>query len=72
MNCSDCIERLDQMVDRELSSSEMVEVQSHLESCPPCMDRYHLEEGVKRLVRRCCETDRAPDALRAKLLEILY
>ena len=71
MNCRECMERLDQLVDRELTDSEMAEAQFHIEDCLPCAERYRFEEGMKRLVKVCCSEDRAPDALRLRLQEIL-
>jgi mycothiol system anti-sigma-R factor len=67
MNCSDVATRLDQYVDRELNPAEIAEVRSHLEACPPCLQLFHFEESVRRLVRRaCCES--APESLRARIL----
>jgi len=40
MNCPDCREKLDRYVDRELTSTEALEIQLHLEGCPECMDHY--------------------------------
>ncbi|MGH7778169.1 MAG: mycothiol system anti-sigma-R factor [Candidatus Dormibacterales bacterium] len=71
MNCRECVEWLDRFVDRELTHLELAQVRRHLEECPPCKDRFHLETEVKRLVRTCCTQDRAPEALREKLREIL-
>jgi mycothiol system anti-sigma-R factor len=65
------MDRLDQLVDRELSRSELAEAQLHLEDCRECADRYRFEEGMKRLVRVSCCEDRAPDSLRLRLREIL-
>ena len=72
MNCRECVDRLDRYVDRELTDAEVAEMRRHLEGCPPCQDQYRFEAGLKRLVRVCCEQDRAPAALRAKLRRILY
>jgi mycothiol system anti-sigma-R factor len=71
MNCKECVDRLEQLVDKELSPLEASEVQIHLENCPHCTERYHFEEGMKRLVRVCCGQERAPETLRARLREIL-
>lgn len=71
MNCEQCLDRLEELVDRELSPLEASEVQIHLENCPPCTERFHFEAGMKRLVRSCCAQEKAPDALRARLEEIL-
>jgi mycothiol system anti-sigma-R factor len=67
MDCVEIQERLEQFVDRELSTAEAAEVQAHLDACPPCVQMYHFETGMRRLVRRaCCEA--APESLRARIL----
>lgn len=71
MNCRECIDRLDELVDKELSPLEAGEVQMHLENCPDCADRYHFEEGMRRLVRSCCTEAKAPESLRERLRAIL-
>ena len=71
MNCRECIDRLDQLVDRELSPLEAAEVQMHLEDCLECTERFHFEEGMRRLVRTCCSSDHAPETLRHRLRQIL-
>jgi mycothiol system anti-sigma-R factor len=72
VNCGDCHERLDRFVDRELSDAEVAELKRHLAECPPCDDRFQFRAHLKRLVRVCCEQDRAPESLRNKLREILF
>jgi mycothiol system anti-sigma-R factor len=71
MNCPDCREKLDRYVDRELSNTEVLELQLHLEGCPDCNDQYEFQEHLKRLVKRSCDCDRAPEAFREKLRQIL-
>jgi len=71
MNCSDCSEKLDSYLDRELSNTEMLELQLHLEGCPSCADNYEFQASMKRLVKVCCEQDKAPEAFREKLRQIL-
>jgi mycothiol system anti-sigma-R factor len=71
MNCSDCTNKLDRYLDRELSNTEMLELQLHLEGCPPCAENYEFQAGLKRLVKVCCEQDKAPEAFRQKLRQIL-
>ena len=72
MNCKDCADRLEAFTDRELSQDEVLEVQQHLDHCPPCVDRFHFQADLKRLVKVCCDQGEAPEALRARLREILY
>src|SRR6267143_1140816 len=53
--CKDCADKLDRYVDRELSPTEVLELQVHL----------------KRLVRHACECDAPPQAFREKLRQLL-
>jgi mycothiol system anti-sigma-R factor len=71
MNCRECVEQLNPYLDRELNEGEIRQVYVHLEHCPPCGKFFHFEAGVKRLVRRCCQAERAPDALRERLGQAL-
>jgi mycothiol system anti-sigma-R factor len=71
MNCPDCKEKLDRFVDRELTNTELLEVQLHLEGCPDCMDNYEFQASLKRLVKRSCDCDTAPAAFREKLRQLL-
>ena len=71
MRCEECADRLDRFVDRELTNTEALEVQLHLEGCPDCMEHYEFEQSLKRLVKSSCECDTAPKIFRDKLREIL-
>jgi mycothiol system anti-sigma-R factor len=65
MNCSDCESKLNAYVDRELTETELRQVQQHLDDCPPCVQMFDLQAGLKRLVRKECCQDEAPQRLRA-------
>lgn len=65
--CDDCLERLYEYLDRELSPEELREVQGHLEACPPCRDRFTFEANILRLVRECCRQVTAPPGLRERV-----
>ena len=67
MNCTEVVNLLDQYVDRELSNEEVLEVQRHLDACPPCLSLFHFEASVRRLVRRAC-SEVAPASLRERIL----
>ena len=71
MRCKDCAEKLDRYVDRELTSTEILEMQLHFEACPDCTDHYEFQAHLKRLVKHSCECDAAPAAFREKLRQIL-
>jgi mycothiol system anti-sigma-R factor len=72
VNCTDCLEKLDRYVDRELTEQELEEVKGHLHECPPCDQYYQLEVGLKRLVKVCCDQGQAPAQLRERLNQILF
>src|SRR5207248_2365700 len=67
------LDQLKRFVDRELSDTEVAELQHHMSDCPPCEDRYHFQAELKRLIRvSCCQPEsNAPESLRSKLREIL-
>ncbi|HYU64483.1 MAG TPA: mycothiol system anti-sigma-R factor [Verrucomicrobiae bacterium] len=71
MKCAECADKLDRFLDRELTNTEALEVQLHLEGCPDCMEHYDFESHLKRLVKHSCECDTAPTTLREKLRQIL-
>jgi len=64
MTCDDCLEDLNSYIDRELSDQELQEVKAHLDDCPPCLQIVELQAGLKRLVRKECCQDEAPERLR--------
>ena len=66
-DCEDCVRRLDQLVDKELSAPEVAEIHVHLHECGDCTRRYAFQEGLKRLVKVSYSDDCAPDALRERL-----
>src|SRR5438093_607209 len=51
MRCEECGDKLDRFVDRELTNTEALEIQLHLEGCPDCMEHYEFQEHLKRLVK---------------------
>ena len=70
-DCDDCVRRLDQLVDKELSGPEVDEIHVHLGACGDCTRRYQFQEGLKRLVKVSYTDQRAPAALRDVLRQRL-
>jgi mycothiol system anti-sigma-R factor len=64
MNCLETIARLHLYLDRELSVEEVAIVQQHLQDCPHCECRFHVDMSVKRLIHERCTIERAPEHLR--------
>jgi mycothiol system anti-sigma-R factor len=69
--CDETLVRLHGYVDRELSEAEMLEVQTHLDDCPPCDKHFHFEAQVKLLVHNKGCTERAPEHLVNRILDNL-
>ncbi len=67
-DCEHMLARVHEFLDHELDSASSDEIRAHLVACEPCLDRYDVEQAVKSLVSRCCGGDKAPSALRTKVL----
>lgn len=68
MDCQDCLERLYQYLDRELSEDEIAVVRRHLADCPGCTDHFFFEERLIRKIHDACAGDRAPAELRERIV----
>ena len=66
--CTEVLDRIYAYLDGELDTTEQSKVRQHLDECGPCLREYGLEDAVKKLVRKHCGCDSAPDGLRAKVL----
>jgi mycothiol system anti-sigma-R factor len=71
-DCEDCVRRLDQLVDKELSGPEVEEIHVHLHACGDCTRRYQFQEGLKRLVKVSASEQKAPASLRDLLRQQLH
>ncbi|MEI2669886.1 MAG: mycothiol system anti-sigma-R factor [Marmoricola sp.] len=65
-DCSEALSRMMWFIDNELDQADCAQIQSHLDECAPCLDKYNLERTVKALVSRSC-SESAPDALRERI-----
>jgi anti-sigma factor (TIGR02949 family) len=67
-DCSEVLNHLYEYLDRELSATERAKFEEHFGECNPCLEKYGLEQAVKKLVKRCCGRDDVPGDLRSKVL----
>ncbi|WP_326596794.1 mycothiol system anti-sigma-R factor [Streptomyces sp. NBC_01803] len=67
-DCSEVLDRLYEYLDREMPDGDCAKFQEHIDDCSPCLEKYGLEQSVKKLVKRCCGHDDVPADLRAKVL----
>jgi mycothiol system anti-sigma-R factor len=66
--CASVIAEVWTLLDGECTTETRDKLRHHLEECPTCLRQYGVEERVKRLISTKCSGDRAPDALRTRLL----
>jgi anti-sigma factor (TIGR02949 family) len=69
--CLETVRRLDDYLDRELSASERLEVERHLETCDRCLARFQFEAAVLDELRTKLRRVSAPDTLAERLRNAL-
>lgn len=73
LSCKDCVDRLGDFVDRELSTEEIAAVELHLEHCFGCSREFRFEgamlESIKVTLRRVKAPSSLLDKIRAQLTE---
>jgi anti-sigma factor (TIGR02949 family) len=67
-DCSEVLAHLYEYLDREMPDGDCAKFQEHLDECSPCLEKYGLEQEVKKLVKRCCGQDDVPSDLRSKVM----
>ena len=67
-DCSEVLDHLYEFLDREMPDADCTKFEVHFEECSPCLEKYGLEQAVKKLVKRCCGQDDVPTDLRAKVM----
>lgn len=69
--CLETVRRLDDYLDRELSATESVEVERHLEVCDRCLKRFQFEGAVLDDLRTKLRRVPVPETLEARLRKLL-
>jgi anti-sigma factor (TIGR02949 family) len=67
-DCSEVLDHLYEFLDSEIPPADRDKYKQHFRECSPCLEKYGLEEAVKKLVKRCCGHDEVPTDLRSKVL----
>lgn len=67
-DCSEVLDHLYEYLDREMPDGDWEKYRAHFEECSPCLEKYGLEQEVKKLVKRCCGHDDVPADLRSKVM----
>ena len=69
--CEEAFRRLDDYLDRELSSEETELVREHLEICAGCAREFNFESSVLREVREKLRQIDLPASLQARIVSAL-
>lgn len=64
VDCSDVIRQLYELLDGELTSDRIRELEGHVGFCGDCLRRLRVEKEFKELLRQRCCDDKAPEQLR--------
>ncbi|MCZ4120155.1 MULTISPECIES: mycothiol system anti-sigma-R factor [unclassified Streptomyces] len=67
-DCSEVLDHLYEYLDEEMSDDACAKFREHFDECHPCLEKYGLEQAVKKLVKRCCGHDDVPTDLRSKVM----
>jgi anti-sigma factor (TIGR02949 family) len=69
--CEEAFRRLDDYLDRELTSEEMTLVHEHLEICAGCAREFNFEASLLNGVRQKLRQIEMPPSLEARVLRLL-
>jgi anti-sigma factor (TIGR02949 family) len=68
-DCEKCEELLQGYLDRELTETEHVQAESHLDMCDYCRRRYRFEASLRKYVRLSA-VERMPPGLLERLAQL--
>ncbi len=69
--CARAVSRLYEFLDKELQTADADEIREHLAACEPCLDTFEAEQAMRKLIKRGCSGDLAPEHLRAKVVAVI-
>ena len=71
MKCEEALEALFEYLDGELDPSDTARIEEHLEICKACYPRAQFERSFLEALDRAKQSQAAPEAVQARLLEAL-
>jgi mycothiol system anti-sigma-R factor len=69
--CEQALRDIERFLDGEMTAPQAVEVESHLHSCTPCMERADFKRHLRVLIAERCGCDEVPETLRLRVAAIL-
>ena len=71
-HCKEVLQQAYLFLDHEgLSDAQRHEIETHLNECTPCYERYGLEREVAQLISRLRGTEACPDKLKNKIFQLI-
>ncbi len=70
IGCEQALERLMELIDRELSESEQESVERHLRTCRSCFSRMEFERRLKGRLSTLA-SDEAPAGMRDRIRNLI-
>lgn len=67
-DCSEVLHRIFEYLDGEMSADDVRRVAAHLGECRPCLAEQDLDVALKQVVRRSCQGETAPMAIRTQIM----
>jgi len=71
ISCDEALERLFEYLDGELEDETSEKVAQHFEVCRRCYPRLNFEKAFRRAMERVREGEKAPAAVRDRVIELL-
>lgn len=71
LTCDDLSAHIHYYIDNELDEAERAELEAHLSECSSCRNQVEFHLRLKQEIKRQISAERAPDALRSKILASL-
>jgi mycothiol system anti-sigma-R factor len=68
VDCREALHRIYHFLDGELTPERRAEIDSHLDSCSPCLQMFGFEAELRRVVANKCR-DSVPSGLRARIAD---
>jgi mycothiol system anti-sigma-R factor len=67
MNCDEWIERLYQILDRDMDANFGHDLEEHMKDCRACFDRFEFEKQLKARVKDSCCIESCTETLRIRI-----
>ncbi|VEI13739.1 mycothiol system anti-sigma-R factor [Trueperella bialowiezensis] len=68
--CDDVLDQLFALLDNEITEQDALRLIRHSANCPACLRRIEEEIVIRKVIRRGCCGESAPESLRMKITRI--